>query len=335
MRQQIDSDLADFSKTTITETMIEETFQEISNVQGGHIASLARVRFKDGIIEVKHQETLSQIEKYRLQIFLAALKLLQEAVELPDLDFLVSLADHYDRPLFLRVTKVPVFTACKAKANHRSILFPNGLFDPERAEVFKKVKAAALMQDWKRREEIAFWRGSLSEGFYPHFDWDFKPRPLLMFFSKHHPDLVDAGTIENVYFEAMGYTWKMWMKENYFLREYVPAATQVMFRYLIAIDSTCAPISLQWQLFSGSTVLKAESTLLQWFYQDLIPYVHYVPFRTDSADLGEKVVWLKEHPEEALKIAKNAQVFAEERLTDEAIFHYTYCMLKTYADLLK
>lgn len=335
MEKQIEADFASFLKEKITASSIEETLQNVINAQGGEAASLVRVYLKDGNLDVYIPIALKKNSQERMKNFLSALNDLNKIVPLPNLDFLISFSEHYDRPLFLRETKVPIFTMCKAKSNQRSILLPNALLNPGRETTLKKVKQASAMYSWEEKEPIAFWRGSLSEGFYPYFDWDFKPRPLLVFHSRHNPNFVDAKFTVNSYFDAMNHLWKKWMKENDFTAPFTPPEEQIAYRYLIAIDSTASPASLQWQLFSGSTLLKAESAQQEWFYRDLVPYVHYLPFRTDSADLSEKVKWLQEHPIEARSMAEQAQYFAEERLLDEAVFHFTYCVFEAYAKLVK
>jgi len=41
----------------------------------------------------------------------------------------------------------------------------------------------------------------------------------------------------------------------------------------------------------------------QWFYDELVPWEHYVPVAHDLSDLFEKIDWLREHDDEARKIS--------------------------------
>lgn len=48
-----------------------------------------------------------------------------------------------------------------------------------------------------------------------------------------------------------------------------------------------------------------------YFYNRLIPWVHYIPVRADLTDLREKFDWAEAHPEEAQKIATAGTEFAK------------------------
>ena len=48
-----------------------------------------------------------------------------------------------------------------------------------------------------------------------------------------------------------------------------------------------------------------------YFYNRLIPWVHYIPVRADLADLREQYDWAESHPEEAQKIARAGTEFAK------------------------
>jgi hypothetical protein len=46
-----------------------------------------------------------------------------------------------------------------------------------------------------------------------------------------------------------------------------------------------------------------------WFHEDLIPWVHYIPISTELEDLKEKFDWAESHPEEAKSISDAATAF--------------------------
>jgi len=45
-------------------------------------------------------------------------------------------------------------------------------------------------------------------------------------------------------------------------------------------------------------VLKQDSIYYEHFYNELQPWKHYIPFKSDLSDLLEKLQWAKEHDEE-------------------------------------
>merc|ERR1711974_468990 len=57
-------------------------------------------------------------------------------------------------------------------------------------------------------------------------------------------------------------------------------------------------------LASGSVMLLQESTLGEFFIDDLLPWVHYVPFKSDLSDLKTHVMFLRQHDKRASSIAR-------------------------------
>ena len=334
MKQRITEDLLFFAPSSVTAISIAETLSAVTSAQGGEAAALVRVRMRHGFQEWESPLNLNKNEITRLESFLEGLRLLDSILPLPDLDFLVSLADHYDRPLFLRFTKAPVFTVSKSIGNRKSIMFPKGLWNSEREVLFERICKSSELYPWEFRYPQAFWRGSLSEGFYPYFEWDFKPRPRLVFFSRHNPDLLDAGFIQNQYLTQFHHLWQKWMDDNGFIKNEVSPEEQVAFQYLVAIDGAASPGSLVWQMFSQSTILKEVSSQKEWFYDALEPGVHYALFRNDSSDLKEVITSLRQNPRIAENMARKAKEFAEEFLRDEGVFLFMYHLLQAYSSLL-
>jgi spore maturation protein CgeB len=48
----------------------------------------------------------------------------------------------------------------------------------------------------------------------------------------------------------------------------------------------------------------------QWYYDELVPWVNFVPIQADMSDLVDKVDWLLVHDEEARKIGENGAKLA-------------------------
>jgi hypothetical protein len=53
-------------------------------------------------------------------------------------------------------------------------------------------------------------------------------------------------------------------------------------------------------------VLKVDSQhgYRQWYYSQLVPWVHYIPIAADMSDLIEKVQWVTSHDDEACRIGQ-------------------------------
>lgn len=72
----------------------------------------------------------------------------------------------------------------------------------------------------------------------------------------------------------------------------------------------------------GSLVFKQDSKYYETFYDDLVPYVHYIPIKRDLSDLTEKIQWAKLNDDNAHRIAKEGQKYAVNNLLPKDIFCY-------------
>ncbi|KFP88525.1 KDEL motif-containing protein 1, partial [Acanthisitta chloris] len=105
------------------------------------------------------------------------------------------------------------------------------------------------------------------------------------------------------------------------------------YKYQINIDGTVAAYRLPYLLAGNSVVLKQDSIYYEHFYNELQPWKHYIPFKSDLSDLLEKLQWAKEHDEEAKNIAKSGQEFARNNLMGDHIFCYYFKLFQDYASL--
>lgn len=75
-------------------------------------------------------------------------------------------------------------------------------------------------------------------------------------------------------------------------------------------------------LAGDALVFKQDSVYYEFFYNDLKPWVHYVPFKQDLSDLVERIQWAMKHEDEVLSIIQNAREFAKKNLLPQDIFCY-------------
>lgn len=100
-----------------------------------------------------------------------------------------------------------------------------------------------------------------------------------------------------------------------YLKQFVPIKVSNSYKYLIDVDGNSNAWSALFQkLLSGSVVLKvaSQNNFRQWYYDDLIPWVNFVPVESDMSDLVEKVHWLLDHDGEARKIGENGAKLANQ-----------------------
>jgi hypothetical protein len=94
------------------------------------------------------------------------------------------------------------------------------------------------------------------------------------------------------------------------------------YKYQIDIDGNSNAWSALFQkLLSGSAVLKIASphNFRQWYYDELTPWVNYVPVKADMSDLVEKINWLIDHEDEAMQIGINGRQLASKLTYDEEL----------------
>jgi len=98
-------------------------------------------------------------------------------------------------------------------------------------------------------------------------------------------------------------------------RQWMDRRDQVNYRYILDVDGNASTWdATAWKMNSGSVIFKVESGWRQWFYDDYLPWVHYVPIADDFRDLDEKFAWCEAHPEECLAMIRECK----------ALFHKVY-----------
>lgn len=275
-------------------------------------------------------------------------RFLQKLVQvhsIPNVDFIYFNEDRIKPSFFKRSanrTCAPILVSAKNKSMDQVILFSDWMYDATDAkegwnDLIRMINGLQAIS-WEEREEKLFWRGKPWDGkhfgMYDFGNWKEIPRGRLVSESQKHPDLIDAAFSE--------YPEKCLQQDldrcvlEMGKIQYVSWEKALHYKYQMAIDGvTCSFPATQWKLLSGALTLKQDSPDIMYFYDELIPWVHYVPVRNDLSDLIEKIRWAKTHDEEARKIAEEGRRFALEHLMPEHIFQYASKILCKYADLQK
>lgn len=94
------------------------------------------------------------------------------------------------------------------------------------------------------------------------------------------------------------------------------------YKYQLYMDGTVASYRMPYLLAGDSVVFKQESEYYQHFYNDLKPWVHYIPFKHDLSDLVDKIKLAKINDESTKEIADNGKKYARENFHPQAIFCY-------------
>ena len=113
----------------------------------------------------------------------------------------------------------------------------------------------------------------------------------------------------------------------------IPMTTyMVTYKYLIVLGGVVSADRLATLLaHSGAVILLQETDFLYHFSARLKPWVHYVPLAYNAADLLEKVMWLKAHPNLARRLATNGKNFGASFLRLEDYHCYWASALEAIA----
>jgi len=106
------------------------------------------------------------------------------------------------------------------------------------------------------------------------------------------------------------------------IKKSISMRNQMRYKYILNIPGNSAAYRLSFLLRSGSVILNVESENKLWWESKWKPMEHYIPIRADLSDLKEKIAWCKENDAECQKIVNNAQQFADNYITKDALLNY-------------
>ena len=109
---------------------------------------------------------------------------------------------------------------------------------------------------------------------------------------------------------------------------YMSLQDLIQYKYLIDIGGNGYSGRLKFLLFSKRPLLFVERNYIEYFQNDLQPWVHYIPVKNDLTDLISQVKWMENNYDEALKIAQNAYNYATGNFTEEKINERIYTVYK-------
>jgi len=102
----------------------------------------------------------------------------------------------------------------------------------------------------------------------------------------------------------------------------------IKYKYILDIDGNgCTWDATAWKLNSGSVIFKTESRWRQWFYDDYLPWVHYVPINDDFSNLQEMYCWCEQNQDKCEEIIKNAKQLFQKAYSFHSVIKYTVGLL--------
>ncbi|NMC64033.1 MAG: hypothetical protein GYA55_12795 [SAR324 cluster bacterium] len=225
--------------------------------------------------------------------------------------------------------RAPILAFGRRCEDYRTMLIPDPAFLGARgyqAEI-DEISEIEKTLTWSCKTPTIFWRGATTGMEIDTDKWKEVPRIKLAMKSKeiNDPDRVDAYIS---YVTKLSPSRMQEIRDLGIVKPYCKFNDFLKYRYLVDVDGySCAWKSLFLKLASQSLVLKTDSPFMQWYYDKLIPWVNYIPLRSDYEDIEEVFEWLSSHDNDAKQIADNGAKLARSISYADA--------LKDTADLLE
>ena len=327
---QINNDLSQFKNKTISRKKLLEVYEKYSD-------QLRLVKFTISnnklYINKKFGDDHNILD--RIGAFKRAIDKICSVASLPDLVFVMSIHDGLHANDI--DTDVPIFLMCKEKHSENYILAPDYESLNERYQVLKDKDITTTSYLWENKFSQLMWRGCAGQHASDE-SGNIMRRDNLHLFSRvqlcqlslEYPSMINAKfTVINQGEGDEAVPFLHQYRGQYLEYDYL-----ARFKYQILIDgNVCSYGKSGWRFFSNSVVFLPDSNWTQWYYNDLQPWVHYIPVNENLDDLVDKLQWAMAHDLESKQIAQNGRNFAISHPTAEKDTVYLYYLLCNYAYL--
>lgn len=198
-------------------------------------------------------------------------------------------------------------------------LYPTGL---GRWDLLRNsIMAVAQEWPWEIKKPLAFFRGSRTSS----------ERDALVYLSRENPDIADAQYTKN----------QAWKSDADTL--YAPPASEVAleehckYKYLFNFRGVAASFRFKHLFLCRSLVFHVGDEWIEFFYQKMKPWVHYIPVKTGASkeEIRTLVEFAHQNEEVVSEVAERGYQFIKNNLRMKDVLCYWQKLLLTYADLMK
>lgn len=257
--------------------------------------------------------------------------LLQLLPELPDMDIVINTRDYPQHSTWSKGG--PVLSFSKTK-DYRDIMYPAWTFwaggpatklHPTgigRWDLMReKLEKSAAKIPWEQKKELGFFRGSRTSD----------ERDSLILLSRRKPKLVEAQYTKNQAWKSPKDTLNAKPAKE------VSFEDHCKYKYLFNFRGVAASFRLKHLFLCNSLVFHVGDEWQEFFYDQLKPWVHYVPLPSNPSQeqYEELLEYFKHNDALARQIAQRGRDFIWQHLRMEDIKCYWHKLLKGYAKLLK
>ena len=287
---------------------------------------VAKVRFDDShTIDIQLSEKVRQSGQGHFPTVIRFIEDIANQWQGPELKgtLLIWLEDGLWRNVVPYAERAPLLTFGRLRYDHYSFLIPDPAFIESKGyqEDIEKLRVIDEETPWEKKIDTIFWRGASSGANMQSKElWKSDPRIRLSLFSKEfgNTSAIDAAISKVV--EVIDPGRPAELEQLGIVKEYIPFTEFMRYRHQVDADGiSCAWISCFLKLASDCTLLKIDSPNIQWYYDRLQPWKHFIPIRDDLADLSSIIAWIENHPVEARATAHNGCTLARELRYEDTV----------------
>lgn len=298
---QIDVDFAFWKRQSIDD--IRRQLNNVETIAKTHRLTLYQI-IDHRLYRTTDDQLIFPARNYGIEHFL--LNLIDS---LPNMEFLVNT---YDWPQ--HQPNLPILSFSKSLISaDTDILYPAWSFwdgGPALGSVYptgigrwdlmrQTLNKARQETPWSKKDSRGFFRGSRTSS----------ERDPLVLLSRRRPELLDAQYTKN----------QAWKSDADTLGQ--PPASELkheefcQYKYLFNFRGVAASFRLRHLFLCGSAVFHVGSDWIEFFYERLEPWFHYIPINTDLNDVEELLLFAQKNDRLISKIARQGRDFIWENLT--------------------
>ncbi len=248
--------------------------------------------------------------------------------KLPNMEWLMNVHD-YPKISHMGQKKAPPLFSFSRTPYYKDIMYPAWAFwkgGPCLAKVERQclgrwdLKRKYMLAEenhikFEDKKDIVFFRGSRTSN----------ERDPLVKIGLKYPNKVDAKYVKNQ-------AWRS-NKDSMDLEpvEEVSLEDHCQYKYLFNFRGVAASFRHRHLFLCGSLVFHVGSDWLEFYYNEMKPYVHYIPIlKNTEEDIETMIEFARDNPDLAQRIANNGHEFVKKHLRIRDVKNYWAKLLKSY-----
>ena len=205
----------------------------------------------------------------------------------------------------------------------------------------KLQKNSSFLFSWKMKKSQVIWRGSTHGTYWDNFIsvpyWKGQRQRLVETIQQLNQSNHSLAKYFNVSFSKYSAcipTICNEMLQRYGTPSPVSYSEQLQYKYILDVDGV-AWTGRFMPTLSYTTLILKSTYCREFFSPFILPYVHYIPIKTDYSDLTSQLEWILNHEKEVQQIISQANKISFNHLRYNDLKCYTSRMVLEYASLLQ